>query len=150
VQKVSKEKGANLNLEYKELNYSLFRIVMGLNMTIHGAVRIFGDYQSFISKMEMNFEPTLLPKVLVTIGANLISPTELLFGLFLILGFKTRLSISILTLNMMLLITGVCILEKWDLAGLQMSYVIYLFLLGHFIDLNNVSLDQLLLNKKKG
>ncbi len=121
---------------------------MGLNMAIHGAVRIFGDYQSFITKMENSFEPTILPKILVTVGANLISPTELVFGFFLILGFKARASISILTLNMMLLIVGVCILQKWDLAGLQMSYVIYLFLLGHFIDLNNLSLDQLLLNKK--
>lgn len=137
-----------MSLDYKELNYSLFRIVMGLNMMIHGAVRIFGDYQSFISKMETNFESTILPKFLVTMGANLISPTEFLFGLFLILGFKTRVSISVLTLNMMLLITGVCILQKWDLAGLQMSYVIYLFLLGHFIDSNNLSLDQLFKNRK--
>ena len=122
---------------------------MGLNMIIHGAVRIFGYYQSFISKMEANFESTILPKILVTMGANLISPTEFLFGLFLILGFKTRVSISVLTLNMILLMTGVCILQKWDLAGLQMSYVIYLFLLGHFIDSNNLSLDQFFKNRKE-
>lgn len=135
--------------DYKEFNYSLFRIIMGLNMSIHGAVRIFGDYQAFISKMVNSFESTILPKIFVTIGANLISPTEFLFGLLLIFGFKTKLSISILTSNMLLLISGVCILQKWDLAGLQMTYVIYLFLLGHFLDLNKLSLDHMLMIKEK-
>ena len=121
---------------------------MGINMTIHGAVRIFGDYNSFITKMEGMFSPTIIPNFLVTIMANIISPLELVFGLMLILGFRTKETILILTFNMMVLISGVCLLQKWNLAGLQMSYVIYLFLIGHFINLNTLSLDELINNKK--
>lgn len=117
-------------------------------MLIHGAVRLFGDYHFFITKMEKMFELTFIPKFLVTLGANLISPLEFIFGLMLIIGFRTKESVFILTLNMMLLISGVCILQKWDLAGLQMSYVLYLFFIGHYIEYNNLSLDRLI-NKKK-
>ena len=117
-------------------------------MTIHGAVRLFGDHKGFTSKMEKMFEPTFLPDFLVTVGANLISPLEFFFGLLLILGFKTKESILILNLNMMLLITGVCILQKWNLGGMQMSYVLYLFFLGVYIELNNFSIDKLLEKNK--
>lgn len=133
---------------YKEINYFFLRAVMGINMTIHGGVRLFGDYSAFISKMEKMFAPTFLPSSLVSIGANFISPVEFLFGILLLVGFKTRISILILNLNMMLLISGVCLLQKWDLAGLQMAYVLYLFFIGNYIDYNKVSIDHLL--EKKG
>lgn len=113
-------------------------------MTIHGGVRLFGDYKVFTSKMESMFEPTFIPNILITIGANLISPIEFFFGLLLLVGFRTRESIFILTLNMMLLITGVCLLQKWDLAGMQMSYVLYLFFIGHYVKYNSFSLDHII------
>lgn len=118
-------------------------------MAIHGGVRLFGDYSSFITKMENMFSSTFIPSFVVTITANIISPLELLFGILLILGFKTQESILILTLNMMVLISGVCLLQKWNLAGLQMSYVLYLFFLGNFISLNTLSIDGLI-NTKRG
>jgi thiosulfate dehydrogenase [quinone] large subunit len=118
---------------------------MGMNMMIHGGVRLFGDYKEFISKMEIMFEPTFLPQFFITIGANLISPIEFIFGLFLLVGFKTKLSILILNFNMLLLISGVCLLQKWDLAGLQMAYALYLFFIGSFIERNYYSIDQLIL-----
>jgi thiosulfate dehydrogenase [quinone] large subunit len=121
---------------------------MGINMLIHGGVRLFGDYQAFITKMGKMFEPTFIPNIFITIGANLISPLEFIFGLMLILGFRTKESVFILTLNMMLLITGVCILQKWDLAGLQMSYVLYLFFIGNYIEYNKLSVDKLIENKR--
>jgi thiosulfate dehydrogenase [quinone] large subunit len=121
---------------------------MGINMLIHGGVRLFGDYQAFITKMEKMFEPTFIPSIFITIGANLISPLEFIFGLMLILGFRTKESVFILTLNMMLLISGVCILQKWNLAGLQMSYVLYLFFIGNYIEYNNLSIDKLIHKKR--
>jgi thiosulfate dehydrogenase [quinone] large subunit len=140
--------GGALKSNYKEMNYLLFRVVMGMNMVIHGAVRIFGDYQAFTTKMEKIFESTFIPNIFIIVGANLISPLEFIFGFMLILGFKTKESVFILTLNMMLLISGVCILQKWDLAGLQMSYVLYLFFIGNYIEYNNLSVDKLITNKR--
>ncbi len=133
---------------FKEKNYLIFRAVMGVNMIIHGGVRIFGDYQGFISKMVKMFEPTFLPRFMIEFSAHLISPVELLFGALLFLGLQTRASILVLTANMMLLIVGVSLLQKWDLAALQMSYVLYLFFLGNFVELNALSLDQLI-NRKR-
>ncbi|MEC7276264.1 MAG: DoxX family membrane protein [Bdellovibrionota bacterium] len=128
---------------FKEINYLLFRLIMGLNMLIHGAVRIFGDYDAFIKKMQGLFATSPLPSFITTFAAHLISPLELFFGLLLVLGLFTRITITVLLFNMMMLISGVCLLQKWDLAGLQMSYALYLFFLGHFIDFNRFSLDNL-------
>ncbi len=128
----------------KELNYLLFRVVMGVNMTLHGAVRIFGDYQGFITKMETMFADSILPGFLVTMTAHMISPMEFIFGLMLLVGFKTQLAVIVLTFNMLVLVSGVCLIQKWNLAGMQMSYVLYLFFVGHFVEYNKYSLDHFL------
>ncbi|MBC75999.1 MAG: DoxX family protein [Halobacteriovoraceae bacterium] len=132
------------SITFEQKNYALFRAVMGVNMLIHGAGRLFGDYSGFISKMSGMFDNTFIPELFVKAGAHLISPIELIFGIMLLVGFKTRLSILILNFNMLMLISGVCILQKWELAGLQMAYVLYLFFLGNFINLNKVSVDEML------
>ena len=121
---------------------------MGINMLIHGGGRLFGDYSGFIEKMTNMFSNTFLPEFLVKIGANLISPIEFVFGLLLLVGLKTKLSILILNFNMLMLISGVCLLQKWDLAGLQMGYVLYLFFLGKYIESNAYSVDSLILRER--
>ena len=92
-----------IKASFEESNYLMFRLVMGFNMTIHGAGRIFGDYSDFIGRMEKMFADTFLPEFLISFSANLISPLELIFGLLLIVGFKTKLSIIVLNMNMMML-----------------------------------------------
>lgn len=129
---------------FEGYNYLIFRLVMGFNMMIHGAVRVFGDYSGFIEKMNTMFADSIVPGFLVNIMANLISPVELIFGFLLILGFKTKVSILVLNFNMLILVSGVCLLQKWDLAGMQMAYVLYLFFLGANIKYNKLSMDQLL------
>ncbi len=129
---------------FEGYNYLIFRLVMGFNMMIHGAVRVFGDYSGFIEKMNTMFADSVVPGFLVNIMANLISPVELIFGFLLILGFKTKVSILVLNFNMLILVSGVCLLQKWDLAGMQMAYVLYLFFLGANIKYNKLSMDQLL------
>jgi len=88
-------------LDFQNQNYALFRAVMGMNMLIHGGGRLFGDYSGFIEKMTNMFSNTFLPEFLVKIGANLISPIEFVFGLLLLVGLKTKLSILILNFNML-------------------------------------------------
>lgn len=134
---------------YSDINFFFLRSIMGINMLIHGAVRLFGDYQAFTLKMEAMFEPTLIPSFLITLGANLISPIEFIFGLMLLVGFKTKISLIVLNLNMMLLITGVCLLQKWELAGLQMAYVLYLFFIGQNLKYNNYSIDSIIDKNKE-
>ena len=134
---------------FLEKNYLLFRLIMGINMLIHGGIRIFGDYAGFIERMEKMFSGGPLPEFLVTFGAQLISPLELIFGLLLLLGLKTSWAILILQINMMMLITGVCLLQKWGMAATQMGYVLYLFFLGNFIHLNSLSIDQMIVSKKR-
>lgn len=135
-------------ISFEESNYCIFRVIMGMNMMIHGAGRIFGDYSDFLNRMDAMFSETILPKVLVTVTSNIISPVEFIFGLLLVFGFKTRISILALNSILLVLISGVCLLKKWDLAGMQMGYVLYLFFLGHFIKLNRISVDQVLVSRK--
>lgn len=135
------------SITFEESNYFIFRLIMGMNMMIHGAGRLFGDYTDFLSRMKAMFAPTILPDFLVTFSSHLISPLEFIFGLLLVVGFKTRLSILVLNGVVLILISGVCLVQKWNLAGLQMGYALYLFFLGSNIKYNKISLDSLLLKR---
>ena len=128
---------------FEETNYFVFRLIMGMNLMIHGAVRIFGDYSDFTDRMEKMFSATIIPKFLVVLAANIISPIELIFGFLLLIGFKTKFSIIVLNSLMLLLISGVCLVQKWELASIQMGYVLYLFFLGVYIKHNRLSIDHL-------
>lgn len=121
-----------LKLSSKQLALLLFRLAVGVNFLMHGAVRVFGDYAGFASGMTADFSETFLHPLSVTALAYVIPIVELIVGIILISGYKLRYGLILGFLLMTVLIFGMSLLQNWGVVGTQMIYVICLFLLLYF------------------
>lgn len=123
--------------------YTLLRVIMGINLFMHGAVRIFGDYSGFRSWVIGEFSGTILPGGLVTLTAWLIPPVELLVGISLVLGLWTSVGLAVAGIHMGVLMFGMSLLSNWGSVANQLLYVFGLSALLFGIEYNRFSLDKL-------
>jgi thiosulfate dehydrogenase (quinone) large subunit len=87
------------------------------------------------------FAASALPALSVSIFGHIIPFLETVIGLLLVLGFATRFVSVIGGLVMVSLIFGMGILQKWDIVGIQMVYILFYFLLLFLIEWNRYSVD---------
>ncbi len=123
------------NLDNKTIALHLFRISFGINYFFHGVVRI-PNLEKFVSGIQNSFQESLLPEFLVTPLAYTIPFAELIIGLFLLLNKFTRETIIATFILMNILVIGSSFAQKWDLVGLQATYIGFLFLLLYFTNDN--------------
>ncbi|WP_405415496.1 MauE/DoxX family redox-associated membrane protein [Maribacter sp. Asnod1-A12] len=121
------------NLDNKSLAIHLLRISFGINYFFHGIVRL-PNLDKFVSGMQNTFKDTLLPEILITPLAYIIPFAELIIGLLLILNKFTRETLISTFALMNILVIGSSFAQKWDLVGLQASYIGFLFLLLYFMN----------------
>ncbi|WP_411822826.1 MauE/DoxX family redox-associated membrane protein [Leptospira sp. 'Mane'] len=107
----------------------VMRLAIGANLLAHGLVRMGNKYESFQIWIGNLFAPTILPNLLVKPMGYLIPPLELILGVTLLFGFQIKWSLTLASLLMCSLIFGMCLLEKWEIVGIQMVYMICYFLL---------------------
>jgi thiosulfate dehydrogenase [quinone] large subunit len=131
-----------------EIAVALLRIALGINIFLHGCIRLGGNYQQFIDWTVSLFEHSPLPSFMVQGFAMAIPPLETLIGLLLILGIFTLPALISGTLIMTGLMAGMCIIQKWEIVGLQMLYILLYVLLIFTVNFNKLSIDQLLLKRK--
>lgn len=118
-------------LDNKTLAVHLLRISFGINFLFHGLVRL-PNLNGFVTGMENTFQDSPLPIFLVTPLAFIIPFAELIIGLFLLVNKFTRQTL-IATFGLMnTLVIGSSFAQKWDLVGLQATYIGFLFLLLYF------------------
>lgn len=125
----------------KPLAYLVLRLALGVNMFIHGVGRLGGNYEKFVADTVGQFANAPIPALSVSIFAHTIPFLETAIGLLLILGFATRFVSVLGGLVMVNLIFGMGILQKWDIVGIQMIYVLFYFLLLFLIEWNRHSVD---------
>lgn len=130
-----------LQLKDKELGYLILRLGVAINLIGHGLPRMGANFDGFYSWITTLFAQTLLPSFLVSSMAYIIPAAELILGVMLFIGFKTRLTLVLASILMFSLIFGMCLLQKWDIVGLQM---IYLFLYTQL--LNNLKYKRICLD----
>ncbi len=123
------------------LAYTMFRLFMGLNMFMHGAVRLGPNYGDFISWTQGVFAESWLPMWLVTLEARLIPGVEIAVGVLLFLGFKTRLALILAIVLMATLVFGMNVVQNWELVNRHVIYVIAFYLLLHNMEFNQKSID---------
>ena len=123
------------------LAYTMFRLFMGLNMFMHGAVRLGPNYGDFISWTQGVFAESWLPMWLVTLEARLIPGIEIAVGVLLFLGFKTRLALILAIVLMATLVFGMNVVQNWELVNRHVIYVIAFYLLLHNMEFNQKSID---------
>lgn len=128
-------------VEDKPLAHALLRVTLGINLLMHGAVRLFGDYKGFATQLIEVFQNTFIPDQAVQMLALTLPPIELVLGVLIALGLFTRWSVASGALLMVVLIIGQCTLMNWDSVGLQMVYSITYFLVLFNRQHNTYSVD---------
>jgi thiosulfate dehydrogenase [quinone] large subunit len=123
------------------LAYTMFRLFMGLNMLLHGAVRLGENYQIFIVWTQGVFADSWLPGWLVTLEARLIPGVEIIIGVMLLLGLKTRLALIAAFVLMATLVFGMNVVQNWELVSRHLIYVIAFYLLLTNLEYNEFSMD---------
>lgn len=126
----------------KVLAYTLFRLFMGINMFMHGAVRLGENYGVFIEWTQGVFADSWLPEWLVTLEASLIPGVEIAIGVLLFFGFKTRFAIMVAMGLMVTLVFGMNVVQDWELVNRHLIYAMAFYLLMHNRQYNEFSLDS--------
>lgn len=72
-----------------------------------------------------------------------IPPLELLLGVLILIGWNTKWSLVLASLLMCSLIFGMCLLEKWEIVGIQMVYMVCYYLALTSVDKQILSVDSL-------
>lgn len=127
--------------EDKVIAYTLLRLSMGINIFLHGAVRI-PKLPEFEGWMQGLYSDSILPSIFVKFFGYGIPVLEVLIGVFILLGLFTQKAYLAGASLILVLIMGSCLIEKWDWAGIQMIYALFYFCLISFTKLNKISLDE--------
>jgi thiosulfate dehydrogenase (quinone) large subunit len=132
--------------------YAILRLSFGVNIMLHGASRLLAGGSAFNAYLDRYFEHTpLMSKSFLHVFGALLPAAEAILGLLLVLGIVTRVALIAGGLLMTALVFGTNLAQDWNVAGLQLIYCfIYYYLLAHRRELNRISLDAWLLQKKRG
>lgn len=122
--------------------YALLRLGLGINLFLHGLVRFGSNWEKFQGWILGTFAESPLPMFMVKIAGSIIPPAEFILGTLLILGFKTRYALigaSFLFINLMF---GMSLIQKWDVVGSHMMYLLISTLLLFLHGFNAYALDK--------
>jgi thiosulfate dehydrogenase [quinone] large subunit len=103
------------------LAHSLGQVALGLNIALHGLVRL-PHIAAFSHELRGKFAGTVLPGELVEASGYGIVIAEAVIGL-LLSGLWQRCVLTAGVLLMMVLEFGACLQQKWANAGSQFIYV---------------------------
>ncbi len=104
------------------LAHALARIGLGVNIALHGLVRL-PKLDAFAFGLRDQFAQSILPGPLVYASGYGIAIGEAVIGVLLLLGLFLRPSLVAGAGLMLVLITGSCLIENWGAAGIQMTYL---------------------------
>ena len=135
------------SLQNTDMAYTLLRLALGLNIFIHGLGRLGPNYQKFVDWTLGLFQGSPLPEFAVTAFAHSIPVLELVIGGLVLLGLFTFPALIAGTLVMIALMTGMCVLQKWEIVGIQMNYILLYSILIFFLQNNQISVDALIFKK---
>ncbi|WP_080239165.1 DoxX family protein [Spirosoma rigui] len=111
-----------------QLAHLVMRIGLGINMLMHGLVRI-PKLNAFVDKMAAGFSGTILPDLLTRAFLYGLPFVELASGLLILLGgalSKWGYFVGGLTIGALLF--GTTLQEDWATAGSQLVYIIAFYL----------------------
>jgi|SRR5690554_3112552 len=132
----------------KKTPYLLVRLAIALSMFGHGFVRL-PKLQAFSEGMLKNFENSMLPAFLTLPFSYILPIAELIVGLFLILGWFTRLSAIVGAAVMLSLIFGSSLVENWTAIPIQLIHIAFFAYVIQHIENNTYAIDNILREKKK-
>lgn len=126
------------------LAYALLRVTLGINIALHGITRIVAGQSTFAASLSKQFAVTTLPHFAVQGFGYVLPWGEAIIGLLLLFGAGTRVALITGALVMAMLTFGTCLVQDWNVAGLQLIYSTVYFLLIAMMRYNRFSIDSLL------
>lgn len=115
-------------MTHKQLAQLIIRIGLGINMLMHGLVRL-PKLTTFVTKTEAGFATTILPTLLTRAFLYTLPFVELTVGIMILLGGQlTKWGYFAGGLVIGALLFGTTLKEDWAGAGTQMIYVIAFYL----------------------
>jgi thiosulfate dehydrogenase [quinone] large subunit len=122
--------------------YALARIGLGVNIMLHGWMRIPG-IEAFQTRLHEQFANTFLPVFLLDIASYGILFTEATIGPFLIVGLFVRQALTGLGMLFIILLFGTCLSQQFGIATTQMTYMIFFIPLLAGVVYDGYSIDAL-------
>ena len=111
-----------------QLAQLVMRIGLGINMLMHGLVRI-PKLNTFVAKTAAGFAHTILPEILTKAFLYTLPFVELTSGILILLGSQfSKWGYFIGGLTIGALLFGTTLKEDWAGAGTQLIYVIAFYL----------------------
>jgi thiosulfate dehydrogenase (quinone) large subunit len=119
----------------RRLAYLLLRLTLGINILLHGAVRL-PALGAFAAGTVQQFADTPLPAVTVRLFGLLLPFLETAIGLLLTVGLWTRWALVAGALLIVALVFGTALRSDWETLSIQMIYgiIYYLLLTGRTYD----------------
>jgi thiosulfate dehydrogenase [quinone] large subunit len=128
--------------------YAIFRVTLGLNIFLHGFVRILTGSSAFEAHTEQLFTNTFLPAGQVHFFLSILPYIEAAVGSLIFVGLFTFWALVAGALLMLVLIFGTAARQDWTTVGIQTAYgLFYYFLISRNQD-NWVAIDCLFANRR--
>ena len=124
------------------LAYAVLRLTLGLNIALHGFVRI-TDLPAFMAQQMPGFEGTFVPLWVPLAFLPVLPFVELAIGLLTIVGLFTRAALAIGALMIASLTFGMGMQGNFPTLALHLSYAVVYFILLFARRHNTLSLDVL-------
>jgi thiosulfate dehydrogenase [quinone] large subunit len=128
--------------------YAMLRITLGTNIAMHGISRIIAGPAVFSAKLTTQFAASPLPQPFVHAFGQGLPWLEALFGLLLLIGFRTRAALVGGALLMLILTFGSSLVQDWQAASTQLLYSAVYAALLFLLRFNGWSIDVLCHRKK--
>jgi thiosulfate dehydrogenase [quinone] large subunit len=108
-------------MDDRALARALLRVTLGINLLVHGLARV-PRLAAFAGAMVGDFGPTFLPSQIVYGFALALPFVEAVLGALIAVGLWQRLALAAGALQMLALIFGTALLQRWDTLTQQMVY----------------------------
>jgi thiosulfate dehydrogenase [quinone] large subunit len=125
----------------KQLAYALLRLILGMNIAVHGLSRIYTGVKPFAGGMVPLFAKTPLPPASVYFYAASLPFAEAIIGLFVLFGVASRYAYVAGSLLILSLTFGSTLRQDWESAGLQLIYALLYAILLATREYNKFSID---------
>jgi thiosulfate dehydrogenase [quinone] large subunit len=131
----------------RQLAHAVLRLVLGVNITMHGLVRV-GDPRAFAEGLAQGFANTPLPAWSVRAFALAVPFVELVVGLCILLGLRLRLALVIGGAFMASLTFGESLRQQWSTVSIHLSYALVYYVLLSRAEDARFTLDGLLRSRR--
>ncbi|MFB9843529.1 DoxX family membrane protein [Mucilaginibacter ginsenosidivorans] len=121
--------------------FTLLRVALGLNIGLHGLVRIKNGPALFVRAVTDEFKNSGIPAWLLTWFANALPYAELFIGMALTVGLATNAVLVAGCILMLILLLGKSLVADWQVVTFQMIYILIYCILLAGMHYNSFSAD---------